>query len=73
MELLDSLDEYMPKGNPITDAEIFVAEAIETAFTPLDKPVDKEKLFKEPKRLFKGVKLSDLKKVLATDPNYFTH
>ena len=69
----DSLDEAMGQFelNPIAAAERYVAEAVSTAVSPIDKEMDKEKVVKVENRWVKPVTISKLKKILDADPDYY--
>jgi hypothetical protein len=56
--------------NPIAAAEKFVAEGVAAAVAPIDKPIDAEKVVKNPK-FFKPIQLSKLRQTLQKDPDYF--
>jgi hypothetical protein len=84
MSLLDDLEEYLPdrvindvvgisESDPLLAAEIFMAEAATQAFSEMKTTMDPSKVNKDPKGYAKPVKLSDLKKVLRKDPDYFNH
>ena len=69
--MLDSIDEYMnvlhqvPYEDPIKSAERFVAEAVTQAASPIDKPIDADKVVLKTNKWVKPVKLSNLRKVLG--------
>ena len=69
----DELNEAMGEFelNPIAAAERYVAEAVSTAVSPLDREINEEKVIKEPRRYVKPVTASKLKKILDSDPDYF--
>ena len=72
MELLNEIEEYLPKSS-VEMAEKFVADAVVSASSPLDKPIDQSKIDHDTHRFVKPVVLSKLKKILAKDPEYFRH
>ncbi len=81
-QILKNLDELSKslKVSPVFDvyavegdAVGFTGDGLQIAFSPMKTQLEKEYLVKEPKRLYSGVKLSNLKKVLRKDPNYFNH
>jgi len=69
----DSLNAAMGEYelNPVAAAERFVAEAVEVAVSPVDAPMNPDKVVKEPPRWAKPVNLSKLRKTLSKDPDYF--
>ena len=72
MELLDQLEDYMPKSS-IEIAEKLVADAVIAAASPKDKPLDRSKIHPDTHRFVKPVFLSKLKRILSKDPEYFRH
>lgn len=77
-DLLSSLDEYATvvqknPSNPLEESEKFIGDAISEIIFSSDVEMNAEKVIKEPKRFYKGVPQSKLKKVLSNDPMYFDH
>jgi len=77
LQLLDSLDEYSErtgeKGgvNPFEVAEKFVMEGLEQSFAPIDKTMNPLKMEIDATPFKKPVKLSEIRKVLKKNPQYF--
>jgi len=74
MELLDSLDEYVKgehTGNPLEVAEKFVAEGLSQSFAPIDRKMNKLKVEENARPYKKTVLLSEVRKVLKANPEYF--
>ena len=69
LQLIEALDEYMAAK----DNENFVAKGVAQSFSPMNSRLNPSYLKKEPKRLYKGVKLSQIHKKLKSDPSYFDH
>ena len=67
--LNEAMGEY--ELNPLAAAEKYVAEAVETAVAPIDAPMNKDKVVAQPPRFAKPVNLSNLRKTLSKDPEYF--
>ena len=65
----EALQSY--EMDPITAAQKFVVDGVATAVSPLDAPVNSEKVKKDPRRFFKPVQLSKLRQTLERDPYYF--
>ena len=57
--------------NPIEVAEKFIAEGVEAAVAPIDKPMNQDNVVKTPKAYAKPVQLSKLRKTLQKNPDYF--
>ncbi len=55
------------------DAVGYAGDGLKTAFSPMKTNLDEEHVVKQPRRLYSGVNLSNLKKVLRDDPDYFQH
>lgn len=74
MELLDSLDEYI-KGehteNPLEVAEKFVIEGLSESFAPFDRSMDPLKVEDNARPFVKSVKLSEVRKAIKANPEYF--
>jgi len=77
-ELLSSLDEYaaIVRNNPtnaLEESEKFIGEAISEIILSTNLEMNHERVVREPKRFFKAVPQSKLRKVLSSDPQYFNH
>ena len=72
MEIVETVDQQI-ELNPALNAERYLADATTTAFTRLDKPVDPSRVVVNPKRFVKPMTLSEIKKKLRGDPEYFHH
>ena len=57
--------------NPIEIAERFIAEGVEAAVAPIDKPMNPDNVVKSPKTFAKPIQLSKLRKTLQKNPDYF--
>lgn len=86
MELLDSLDNHVTvkfqSDREISDSDIeitgflkdtekFVIEGVTTAFSPINHTPDKEKVVSNPRKFSKSLSLSQLRKVMKKNPDYF--
>lgn len=57
--------------NPLVSPPSYIYEALEVSMAPLKTKLDQEKVVHEPLRLRKPLKLSELRKVLASNPDYY--
>lgn len=74
MDLIDNVDEHLNNSPSLTSAEErYIADATITAFTKLDKPINRAKVVQNPKRFVKAMTLKDIKKKLKEDPFFFQH
>ena len=48
-----------------------IANAVSTAFARLDAPMDPSRLNDNPMKFNRSIKLSEMKKILRSDPDYF--
>lgn len=79
MQLLKPIDEYLYQHaehptspqEDIAFAEKFVTDGITGAFSPLDASMNPLKVEADAKPFRKSLKLSELRKVLKNNPNYF--
>ena len=74
MDILEHVDHQLNTSESLAaSGERYIAEATVTAFTKLDKPMDRAKVVQNPKRFVKPMSLKDIKKKLQSDPFYFQH
>lgn len=64
---------FNPEANFLHVIQKYMADGIVAAVSPLDTPIHKENLVAAPRRYFKPVTMSKLRKTLARDRYYFQH
>jgi hypothetical protein len=66
------LGPFHDLGN-VQEAEKFVADGVASAVDRFDRPMDPSRVVKQPNRFVKPLPLSQLRKAMKHDPNYFNH
>lgn len=72
--LLDHIDDHLDSSqssNPLEKAEAYIVEAVEAAWSPLNPSINKNQVIPNAKPFKKSLKLSALRKVLRSNPEYF--